>query len=307
MTNEKYTIAKVQSWIDYKIKSSTSLLFLDTEWWQPGNERKEKQLLRYIDAVANQGGGTIVLGIKTLRQRAKEIIGIQLNESAVFWLKTLIKTSVSPIIKDIDIYPIICDNGKTILIIKIISPDIPYMMVDDGFYSWADIKPRRLSEREIRQLYQNRYQPKLEYVGVINTQGVALMGNGIPHTIQFYPKFLIRNAGTSPEKEYKVELWFPSSLIDTSFTPIQDYFQRLDGPYSIYSIPSRATLFQEEIYTIAEAKLFVNTNNIHDFLTMDYQVRIYYSKGNVLHSYRLSETFNYQKKPLTAKTLMAIE
>jgi len=283
------------------------LLFLDAELWQPGNERKEWQLLQYIDAVANQGGGTLVLGIKSFRQRAKEISGIQLNENAVFWLKTLVKTNLSPVIKDIDVYPLSFENGKTVLVINIISPDVPYMVAEDGFYGWADLKPRRLNEREIRQLYQNRHQPKLEYVGVINTQGVALMENGIPHTIQFYPKFLIRNAGTAPEKEYKVEFWFPSSLTDVAFSPLQQYFQRLEGPYSVFSIPGRTSLFQEEVYTIAEAKLTVHSENIQDFLDLDFQVHVYYSKGKVSHSFRLSETFNYQKKSLTAKTLMVIE
>lgn len=306
MSYDKYTNAEIQSWIDFKIKSSTTVLFLEAEYWQPGNERKEKQLLQYIDAIANQGGGTVVLGIKTFRQRAKEICGIDVNEHSIFWLKTLIKTNISPVIQNITIYPINFENTKSVLVINIVSPDVPYMLIDDGFYGWNDLKPRRLNEREIRQLYQNRHQPKLEYVGVINTQGIALMENGIPHTIQFYPKFLIRNAGTAPEKEYKVEFWLPSSLTDAAFSPLQQYFQRLEGVYSVFSVPGRTSLFQEEIFTIAEAKLMVTKETISDFLLHDFKVHIYYSKEKISLSFRLSETFYYQKKQITANLLKTI-
>ncbi|MGQ9846743.1 MAG: AlbA family DNA-binding domain-containing protein [Bacteroidales bacterium] len=297
MSLEKFTTSEIQTWIDFKTKSSTSLLFLDAELWQPGNERKEIQLLQFIDAVANQGGGTLVLGIKTFRQRAKEIMGIPLNENGVFWLKTLIRTKISPVIENITIYTLSVNN-KNILVISIESTDVPYMLLNDGFYGWNDLKPRKLHEYEIRQLYQNSHKPQLEYVGVINTQGVALLENGIPHTIQFYPKFLIRNAGTAPEKDYKVELWLPSSLTDANFSPLQQYFHRLDGIYSVFSIPGKTTLFQDEVYTIAEAKLVLHHENIDDFLDNDFLIYLFYSKGKKTYRFKLSETFNYQKQKI---------
>jgi len=297
MNKEKITPTDVLSWINGKIKSSNRLLFIESNIWQPGNERKESQLLQHINALANQGGGTIVFGLQTYRRRAHNIIGIDKNESSEFWLKTLIKTNISPVIENIDIYSLLI-NDKNILVLTIESNDFPYMIVSDGFYGWNDIKPRKLHEHEIRLLYQNNYKPQLEYVGVINTQGVALLENGIPTMIQFYPKFLIRNAGTAPEKDYKVELWFPSSLTDANFSPLQQYFHRLDGVYSVFSIPGKTTLFQDEVYTIAEAKLAVHSENLEDFIEHDFQIQLFYSKGKKTYRFKLSETFNYQKQKI---------
>lgn len=297
MNKEKITSIEILSWIEGKIKSSNLLIFLDGTLWHPGNERKELQFLQYINAIANQGGGTLVLGIQTFRHRAQKIIGIDINENAKFWLKTLIKTKISPVIENLDIY-ILNINNKNLLVISIESTNIPYMIVNDGYYGWSDLKPRKLHEQEIRQLYQNIHKPQLEYVGIINTQGVTLLENGIPASIQFYPKFLIRNAGTSPEKDYKVELWFPSSLIDSNFSPLQQYFHRLDGIYSVFSILGKTTLFQEEIYTIAEAKLVLHNENIDDFLENDFLIFLFYSKGKKTYRFKLSETFNYQKQKI---------
>jgi len=295
MIKEKITPTHVLSWIDGKIKSSNRLLFIENAIWQPGNERKERQLLQYIDAISNQGGGTMVLGLQTFRSRVQKIIGIEINERTEFWLRTLIKTNISPVIENIDIYSLRI-NDKNVLVLTIESNDVPYMIISDGFYGWNDLKPRKLHEQEIRQLYQNSHKPKLEYVGVINTQGIALLENGIPTSIQFYPKFLIRNAGTAPEKDYKVEFWFPSSLTDANFSPLQQYFHRLDGVYSVFSIPGKTTLFQDEVYTIAEAKLAVHSENIEDFLEHDFLIHLFYSKGKKTYRFKLSETFNYQKQ-----------
>ncbi|NSW45072.1 MAG: ATP-binding protein [Bacteroidales bacterium] len=297
MNKEKVNPTEVLSWVDGKIKSSNRLLFIENAIWQPGNERKERLLLQYINAIANQGGGTIVFGLQTYRRRAHNIIGIDKNEGSEFWLKTLIKTNISPVIENIDIYSLRI-NDKNLLVLTIESNDAPYMIIDDGFYGWNDIKPRKLLEQEIRQLYQNSHKPQLEYVGVINTQGVALLENGIPTSIQFYPKFLIRNAGTAPEKDYKVEFWFPSSLTDANFSPLQQYFHRLDGVYSVFSIPGKTTLFQDEVYTIAEAKLTVHIENIEDFLEHDFLIHLFYSKGKKTYRFKLSETFHYQKQKI---------
>lgn len=297
MNKEKITTIEVLSWIEGKIKSSNLILFLDDTLWQPGNERKELQLLQYINAIANQGGGTLVLGLQTFRHRAQKIIGIDINERMEFWLKTLIKTKISPVIENLAVYTLNVNN-KNVLIISVESTDVPYMVLNDGYYGWSDLKPRKLHEQEIRQLYQNSHKPQLEYVGVMNTQGVALLENGVPFSIQFYPKFLIRNAGTSPEKDYKVELWFPSSLTDANFSPLQQYFHRLDGVYSVFSIPGKTTLFQDEVYTIAEAKLVLHHENIDDFLNYDFLIYLFYSKGKKTYHFKLSETFNYQKQKI---------
>lgn len=306
MTIEPFTKENVAFWINNKTKSTTKLLFLDSTIYQPGNDLKEKLFLQYLDAMANQGGGTILIGIKTYKQRAKEIQKNQLSNNDVFAIKTLIETRISPLINNFSVYTINIDPDKIVLVITIIASNMPYMIDNEGFYGWNGLKPRRLVEYEIRHLYLHHHKPQIEYVGVINTQGVGLLENGMAHTIQFYPKFLIRNAGNIPEKEFKVEFWFPSSLVDTTFSPIQDYFQRIEGPYSVYSISSRTIIFQDEIYTIAEAKLMVTKENINDFLTLDFQVHIYYSYGKRSHSFKLSETFNYQKKQLSLNSLKSI-
>jgi hypothetical protein len=272
---------------------------LDASVWKPGDEKKELQLMQYISAIANNGGGSIIIGIKTFRQRAKELDIFPLLQHSSFWLSTLVKTSISPVIEKVEAVPVFIEQERGVMFIYINSTNKPYMANDGKFYSLVSLHPKVLSEPDIRMLYHSQNAPLIEYVGVINTQGVALLENGHPHTINFYPKFIIRNAGYAIEKDYKVELWFPSSLHDTDFSPLQQYFQRLDGIYSVFSIPGKVTLFQQELYTIAEAKLSVTPKNLQDFLTMDFHVHIYFSSGKISHTFLLSETFDFEHKPLS--------
>ncbi len=284
--------------VEQHVKSSDAWLFLDSSIWNPGNEKKEIQLLQYCCAMANMGGGKIIIGIKTMRQRAQKLDIFPLPSSSAFWLSTLISTSISPIIEDLYVTPVFIENDNGVIVIQINGKHKPYMASDGKYYSLVSTRPRILSENEIRTLYLTQKQPKLEYVGVINTEGIALLANGHPHTINFYPKFIIRNAGNAIEKDYKVEFWFPSSLHDTEFSPLQSYFQRLEGKYSVFSVPGKVSLFQQEIYTIAETKLSVTLENLHDFLTSPFQIQIFYSAGKILNSYSLKDTFYYNHQTL---------
>ncbi len=102
----------------------------------------------------------------------------------------------------------------------------------------------------------------VEFVGLINTQGIAILENGKPKKINFYPKFVVRNSGGAIEHDFKVEIAIPSALHDAEVSPIH----HLSGNYCVFSIPGKAPIFQQELYTIAEAKLSVKSNTLETFL-----------------------------------------
>ncbi len=300
MTNHKrYTIEHVKTWIETKPKLSPNLLFLPAKKVLSPTNSAEQLLLKYFSAIANHGKGSLVIGL-TIRN--KKVVNIEdiipIDSSLILRIEFLLEHNISPAIEEKDIYFIETNQGKGILVITLLGTNRPYMVVNDAFYGLIDNRPYRLPESQIRLLYLTSREPRIEYVGSINTEGVPILKNGIPKVIQFYPKFLIRNTGTLLEKDYKVEFWFPSSIVDTSFNLLQNYFQHLDGPYSVYSIVGKTTLFQNEIYTILEAKLFIDESNINDFITMPFKVIIYYSKGKQEYQFFLNETFSYQRKPI---------
>ena len=93
--------------------------------------------------------------------------------------------------------------------------------------------------------------------------------------INFYPKFVVRNSGGAIEHDFKVEIAIPSALHDAEVSPIH----HLSGNYCVFSIPGKAPIFQQELYTIAEAKLSVKSNTLETFLDEWIHISIYYSVG----------------------------
>ncbi len=296
MNIELLTISDIEDIVKNKLPVSSSLFFLDATVWQPGNTKKEEKLLKYIAALANNRGHIFILGIKTKNKRAYKIEYINIDSFSEIWLKQLIYTQIQPKLDNLKLKVLYTEGTKGIIVISFNSNNRPYMYNDGRYYSIHNQNIYCLKEDEVRRLYLVQHKPLVELVGIINTQGVALLENGIPKEINFYPKFIIKNSGTTIEKNYKIEIHIPSTLHDVEFSPLQMFFSRIDGIYSVFSISSKCPLFQDEIYTIAEAKLSIKATNIEDFLNQYIQVIVFYSEGTIKHTFKINDHFSYEKK-----------
>lgn len=299
-----YNSEYVKSFILNKIKCSNNIDFCDSKTLIPGNEKKEQWITKYVSAFANSSGGTIIFGVKKERNRAAEFDFLNLTKVTSFWLKNLIDNEISPKIENIEIVEIASENNVLTgtIILKIPkSINRPHMASDNRYYFRSGNKTELMLEQHVREMYNTASVSNMEFIGIINTQGVPMLENGKILSINFYPKFLIKNAGSAIEKHFKFELWIPSEFYDSLFLPMQNYFNRIEGIYSVFSVPNRHPVFQNEMCNILEAKLFVNIENIDIFNKSEMFVKLFYTNGLKEFNYKLNETFTYENKMLSVK------
>jgi hypothetical protein len=309
ITHKKLYLEDINTFIAARIKCSDHLDFQLSDNLVPGNDKKELWLSKHISAFTNSGGGTVVFGIKTFRGRASEICGVDFSKASAFWMETLLKNEITPIIENIEVYEIPFSEIKTsgLLVIHIPKSTLrPHMASDKRYYHRIGLRVEAMDENRVRELYNLVSVPDMEFVGIVNTNGVPTLENGQFLNVNFYPKFLVRNSGSAVEKIFKFELWLLSEFHDANFSPLQNYFNRLEGPYTVFSVPNRQPVFQGEICNILEAKLFVNHENIARFLESEMIIKLYYSRGIKEFTYRLIETFTYNNKYLLASDFMPL-
>lgn len=297
----KLSADDIYSIIASKLRRNDHQDFYNSDDLVPGNNKKESLLSRCVSAFANSGGGTIYFGIKKIHGRAAEIIPVDFSRTGRHWLQNILNQEISPPIKNLEInYVPLAGNSNTgVIVINVPRSDsIPHMASDNRFYLRVGLREVVMNENSVRELYGKASLPQIEFLGILNTNGVSTLDNGKLLSVTFYPKFLIRNSGTGIEKYMKFELWIPSVFHDANYTAMQNYFTRLDGPYSVFSFPNRMAIFQEEIITIAEAKLIVDAAGVSGFSESKMIIRLYYSGGMKELSYLLSETFTIDNKVL---------
>jgi len=254
---------------------------------------------KLISAIANTGGGTVIIGIKCSGKKAIAIDAISLSQAEN--LKFYINHIISPEIKNISIKAINSSNNFDYGVIIINIPNNfsrPFMACDYKYYTRSGIKEILLEEHQIRMMYNASATPIMEFAGIYNTNGIPVNSNGCLELMSFYPKFLIRNAGNAPATLYKFELYIPSDIYDPDFMALQNYFNRLEGIYSVFSFNGKSPVFQGESLAIAEAKLTLKANNYNTFSKSNIIIKLYTTHNVKEFIFSLSETFTFENKIL---------
>jgi hypothetical protein len=151
-----------------------------------------------------------------------------------------------------------------------------------------------MEEFEIRQLYQISKKSDLQIISISNLQGIPHMSGGLYSSMKFYPRVHIQNLGQRLEDIYKLELALPSALVDESFSVLHKYLKGYEKDKNIYSIPSTEPLFQNEIKTMIELVLKVDTHNFDTFLKSEINLKLYSSEQVHEQNYWCREWFHYQ-------------
>lgn len=259
------------------------------------------KMAKIICAISNSGGGDIIYGISQKRGRADKFDYVTKFQKSAEWLYHEIQSQIDKPVKDLKIDISNSDNDDVSKIIHIQIPannGQPHMFSDSRYYKWQKSKAVILDEAEVRMLYGKLSACELEFLGIYNTNGLPLLSAGKYTAMSFYPKLLIRNAGNIVEKDYKIEISFPAKLYEESFQPLQSLFIRHEGSYVIFGNKGNHPLFQQEIATMIEAKIAVNTDNIDTFLKEYLNITLYFSNGIKKHSLKLSDTLTYNGKAL---------
>ncbi len=299
MIKKKFSADDILSIIASETRRNEHLDFYSPENLVPGNDKKEFWLSKCVSAMANSGGGTLIFGIKTFRNRAEEIVPVDFSIININWFENILNYEIFPSIDKPDIYKITLNeipvNG--VIVMNVPNSSLrPHMASDNRYYQRVGLREEMMNEHQVREMYNKASLPRMEFLGILNTNGVSTLDNGKLLSVTFYPKFLVRNSGTGVEKHMKFELWIPSVFHDANFTALQNYFHRLEGHYSVFSFPNRTAIFQEEICTIAEAKLVVDAGSFAEFSESKILLRLYYSGGMKEFGYLLRETFTIDNK-----------
>jgi len=282
--------------IELKAERAINIEFIDSVKVSVSNNFEQK-ITRLVSSMANTIGGVVFLGIKTKRKRAIELENIN-NTFSFEWLKFILEKNILPTIENLKITEFNDGNYRIITIKVPRSQKAPHMANDNKYYSRNIINTVLLQEHEIRNLYTRNSKPELEFIGVTNTNGTPTNKLGQIDFITFCPKFLIKNSGEQVEDIYKIEIALPSSLHDVNYIAMQNYFTRYDDDMIVFSFVGKNPLFQNEIYTIAEAKLIVNANNFDDFENGIVEIKLFYSKGVKATQLNLKSTLIYNKQQL---------
>jgi len=282
--------------IELKAERAINIEFIDSAKISDSKSFEQK-ITRLVSSMANTIGGVIFLGIKAKRKRAFELKNIG-NTFSLEWLQFILEKNILPTIDDLKITEFKNENYRIITIKIPRSQKAPHMADDNKYYSRNVTNTVLLQEHEIRNLYTKNSKPELEFIGVTNTNGTPTNKLGQIDFITFFPKFLIKNSGEQVEDIYKIEIALPSSLHDVNYIAMQNYFTRYDDDMIIFSFTGKSPLFQNEIYTIAEAKLIVNSDNFDDFENGIIEIKLYYSKGVKTTQLNLKSTLVYNKEQL---------
>lgn len=297
----EYSFNDITLFISNKIKQTNALNFCQANYLIPGDDKKELWLSKYFSAFANSGGGIIIFGIKKLKERANELDEISFNTVSGFWIKNLIENNISPKIDNVEVYEVhnTQNNNTGVIVVSIPKSNLrPHMASDNRYYFRVGNKTELMLEQSVREMYNLASASNMEFIGIVNTQGVPTLENGKILNINFYPKFFVKNSGSAVENNFKFELWLPSEFHDSLFLAMQNYFNRIEGRYSVFSVPNRQPVFQNEICNILEAKLFVNYENINVFNKSEIIIKLYYSNGLKEFNYCLKETFTFENQLL---------
>lgn len=260
-----------------------------------------EKLSSLISGIANTQGGIIFFGINTFRGRVKDFTPVTLSGIDFQLLNFSLTACIFPEIEALEWLIYNSDESNREAIIGLYIPasrTAPHMASDYRYYHRINYKTELMSEFDIRRMYNLASKSDIELLGMINTNGIPMLQNGKFTSMAFYPKILIRNAGNAVERFLKAEIFIPSDLHDPNFSPLQNHFTRLEGPYSVFAIPNRTPLFQNEILTLVEAKLHLNFENINTFMHEQLLLHIYSSNGSKEYRYPLSQTFTYENQSL---------
>lgn len=283
----------------FKVKASLTLEYIPAKAVSVCNDKSALYFATMISSMANANGGTIFVGVASQRKIPKTIEPLSTSD-VVSWLRMVCKTQIFPEIQGCVVEKIIVsDSNQFVIGIQVPnSHQAPHMCSDSRFYKRSEQKAVVMEEYEIRDLYTKGKRPELELFSVTNTGGIPLMSGGKFSTINFYPRFLVKNTGGSVERFYKVELSVPTAINNPNFNTMAEKFSRFDDGSSVYCFVGKQVLFQGEIASVVEPNIVVEESTFSAFEQGEIVLKFFYSSGVQTKIFRCKELLLYRNKQI---------
>lgn len=291
----------VEDLINNQAEESQILEFKGVKEFRPSDPAFLNKLSVIISSFANTNGGLLIYGVNTNRRKASDLENVDtegISENSLYYA---IQSRIQKPVEGLEVHFVKTESKseQTLVVFRIPeSRQAPHMAFDNRYYKRMNYKEAVMEEQEVRLLYNRTNIADLEFFGVVNTNGVPLLSEGKIQTINFYPRFLIRNISSTIEHHYKLEVSFPVSLHDSGYNGLQSYFSRHEGSHAVFTIPNKTPLFQEELTSVIEGKICLTGENYDDFDSGVLRIKLFYSKGIKTHEFNMSDTFLYKNNKL---------
>jgi len=247
-------------------------------------------LAKRVAAMANTVGGIIYIGIQVKKTQVVTFEPIPEACPTPQELAHQINQLIEPPISNLNLYFI----DSTLVVEVPQSPIRPHQSDNYRYYKRVGTKIMGMEEFEIRNLYFESQQSKLQIVGITNLQGIPMMSGGFFEQLKFYPRIHIQNMGGQLERFYKVEIGIPSALVDETFTVLHKYLKGYEKDKNIYAIKGEDPLFQGEYKTLIELVIKLDNSNYQVFIESEIEINLYSSRQVHRQTYACSEWFHYQ-------------
>jgi len=281
------------SFLQLKPRLSEKISTFNAKEFNLESEKFIDKLATELSALANNGGGTIFIGITASRRVLKELSPVNAELFSPIH-QGFLSDKINPELK-FEINTIEIEQKNSVIVLHVESQaGLPYMAPDNRFYKKQDYNTVLLNENELRGLYLRGSMPKVEFYAIQNPNGIPTLENGRFKIVNFYPRFLIKNSGNEIEATYKIELHVPTAINNQNFDSLQRYFSRMESHNTVYSIPNSDPLFQNELATAIDANFMITADNYRIFKEMELKIKIYYSKGMNESSVNLLTSFLYK-------------
>lgn len=185
MNASQFQLFDIENIVKNKLPLTNFFYFVESSLWKPHKLNSNVKLFKIIAALANNNGHTLIIGIKTRKNRAWALDPVDLSDFSEIWLASMIRTHIMPQLQQVEIKLVYSTSSSGFIVVTFVANNRPYMFNDGRYYSIFNQTLYYLSEDEVRRLYALQHAPKIEFVGIINTQGVALLNKGVPKEIHF--------------------------------------------------------------------------------------------------------------------------
>lgn len=291
--------------LEYKVKEDARVQYLPAKIVDSLTEKSALYFSQLIAAMANSQGGTIYIGVKSVRKIPRTIEPIE-NAKALDWLNFVVANAIQPAIQLCTVEQIEVAPQKYIILIRVPnSAKAPHMSADNRYYKRVQASQEIMEEQEVRDMYIKGKRAELELYAITNAGGIPAMSGGKFSYVNFYPRFLVKNTGNSMERFFKVEISIPSQISNPNFDTLQNHFSRFQDGNSVYSIAHNQPFFQNELATIIEANIVVDADNFHIFESGVIEISLFFSAGVEQKIFNCKDIFTYKNKQLDIQDFVA--
>ncbi|CAN5514573.1 hypothetical protein BH10BAC5_BH10BAC5_23960 [soil metagenome] len=270
------------------------------------DENAKKEIVKDVSAFANSDGGIIIYGIDEIDHKAGRLCFVDGSIITKEWLEQVINSRIQRKISGliIDVVRYENDIAKSIFVIKIPrSIQAPHRTSDKRFYKRYNFMSVEMEEYEIRDLYSRKEKTSLKLLPPEKEVIHLHPHEGFVQSCGFWVHFKVENVGNIIETLYKLEIQIPSFSTDElkHMDYYKKYFSRYEGDYSIFSIPNKAPIFQNEIIIMEK---FYFTGSAKKFKIINYIIlTLYFSFGTDLLYVNLDENLVYNKEKVVFETV----